>query len=65
MSGRMKSNNEKRFYALAWPHMYPVIRTAQCLTHSVADAEDLAQVTMAKHSRRSTHSARVPKSSHG
>lgn len=40
--------DEKRFYQLAWPHMDAVLRTAQCLTHSSADAEDLAQETMVK-----------------
>lgn len=42
------NNDEKRFYELAWPHMDAVLRTAQCLTHSAADAEDLAQETMVK-----------------
>jgi RNA polymerase sigma-70 factor (ECF subfamily) len=40
--------DEKRFYELAWPHMSAVLRMAQCLTHSAADAEDLAQETMIK-----------------
>lgn len=40
--------DEDRFYRLAWPHMDTVLRTAQCLTHSPADAEDLAQETMIK-----------------
>ena len=41
-------NNERRFCELAWPHMDAVLRTAQCLTRSSADAEDLAQETMFK-----------------
>lgn len=40
--------DEKRFNDLVWPHMDAVLRTAQCLTHSSADAEDLAQETMVK-----------------
>lgn len=40
--------DETRFHELAWPHLDAVLRTAQCLTHSTADAEDLAQETMLK-----------------
>jgi RNA polymerase sigma-70 factor (ECF subfamily) len=40
--------SEKLFYELAWPHINAVFRTAQCLTHDNADAEDLVQETMFK-----------------
>ena len=39
-------NNPERFYQIVWPHMATVLRTAEFLTHSFADAEDLAQETM-------------------
>ena len=42
------TTDQQRFYDVAWPHMAAVLRTAQCLTHSLADAEDLAQETMIK-----------------
>jgi len=38
----------QRFKRLAWPEMAVVLRTAQCLTHHQAEAEDLAQETMLK-----------------
>ena len=41
-------NNPERFYQIVWPHMATVLRTAEFLTHSFADAEDLAQETMVK-----------------
>lgn len=45
----MAAKNENvRFYELVWPHRDAVLRTAQCLTHGAADAEDLAQETMIK-----------------
>jgi RNA polymerase sigma-70 factor, ECF subfamily len=37
-----------KFYNLVWPHAAAVLRTAQFLTHSAADADDLAQETMLK-----------------
>ena len=41
-------NAPERFYQIVWPHMATVLRTAEFLTHSFADAEDLAQETMVK-----------------
>lgn len=41
-------NDPERFYQIVWPHMATVLRTAEFLTHSFADAEDLAQETMVK-----------------
>jgi RNA polymerase sigma-70 factor (ECF subfamily) len=41
-------NDPKRFYQIVWPHMATVLRTAEFLTHSFADAEDLAQEAMIK-----------------
>ncbi len=38
----------ERFYAELWPHRAAVLRTASVLTHSDADADDLAQETMLK-----------------
>ena len=38
----------ERFYAELWPHRAVVFRTARILTHSDADADDLAQETMLK-----------------
>jgi RNA polymerase sigma-70 factor, ECF subfamily len=37
-----------KFYALVWPQMASLLRTAQLLTHSLAEAEDLVQETMLK-----------------
>jgi RNA polymerase sigma-70 factor (ECF subfamily) len=38
----------KRFYDLVWPHRQAVLRTAQILVGSTADAEDLTQETLLK-----------------
>ncbi len=40
------SNDTRRFYAELWPHRADVLRLAQILTHSDADAEDLAQTAV-------------------
>lgn len=38
----------ERFYTLIWPQMDVVLRAAQMLTRSTAEAEDLAQETLLK-----------------
>ena len=38
----------KRFDELVWPHRQAVLRTAQILVHSDADADDLAQEVLLK-----------------
>jgi RNA polymerase sigma-70 factor (ECF subfamily) len=38
----------RRFYDLVWPMLRTVLRTAQILTGSTADADDLAQETLLK-----------------
>jgi DNA-directed RNA polymerase specialized sigma24 family protein len=37
-----------RFYAELWPHRGVVLRVAKLLTHSDADADDLAQEALLK-----------------
>jgi RNA polymerase sigma-70 factor (ECF subfamily) len=44
----VSQNDPKRFYQIVWPHMATVLRTAEFLTHTFADAEDLAQEAMIK-----------------
>lgn len=44
----ISSAQAERFRQLAWPMLPVVLRTAQCLTHRLDQAEDLAQETMMK-----------------
>lgn len=43
-----KAANNQRFYDIVWPMRAMVLRSAQFLTHSVADAEELAQESLIK-----------------
>ncbi|QOV89787.1 RNA polymerase sigma factor [Humisphaera borealis] len=42
----------ERFYALVWPHLQNVLRTAKLICRDEVEAEDLAQETMLKAYRR-------------
>lgn len=48
MSTTPSGNTQAKFYDLIWPHAAAVLRTAQFLTHSATEADDLAQETMLK-----------------
>jgi len=45
-------NVSERFYALVWPHLQAVLRTARLICQDDTEAEDLTQETMLKAYRR-------------